>query len=216
MDYVLWNLGLYRPHANATGKLALLTRVGASAPSILLRLIRQRNLLEHEYKNIQRADADDAVDIADLFVQATSLISNLRHDNWQFWSSRSKIGGDVAFGYGKGIEEAEPNNPELTLCDDASPESPPTFVRYSLYCSTRSDNEDPLELLEEWMYYRDLPADLRPTNPFESRDVPPQEYLSRKHEFGFKHIGNGVVRRDQDDDYCNFVRIMVTGMKEPL
>ncbi|MCW4019512.1 MAG: hypothetical protein NWF00_12690 [Candidatus Bathyarchaeota archaeon] len=52
-------------------KIEVLTTVGVISPKILNRINKQRNLLEHNYKNPQEPNVEDAVDVAELFLECT-------------------------------------------------------------------------------------------------------------------------------------------------
>jgi hypothetical protein len=51
-------------------KFRLLQALGFATPSIISRMRRLRNLLEHEYKVPRKKDVSDAIDVAELFVHA--------------------------------------------------------------------------------------------------------------------------------------------------
>ena len=53
-------------------KFRLLEALGVATPSIVGRMRTLRNLLEHEYRKPSRRSVSDAIDIAELFVQACS------------------------------------------------------------------------------------------------------------------------------------------------
>ncbi len=64
--------GVELKRRNLPHKLQLLKEMGVVAPGILTRVNSLRNLLEHEYKLPERAEVEEAVDIAELFVAACS------------------------------------------------------------------------------------------------------------------------------------------------
>jgi hypothetical protein len=53
-------------------KLAVVEELGLLAPRILKKVVKVRNLLEHEYYRPQVAEVEDAVDLASLFVEASA------------------------------------------------------------------------------------------------------------------------------------------------
>jgi hypothetical protein len=55
-------------------KLERIKEIGLVAPRILTKVNKTRNLLEHEFKNPERSQVEDAVDIATLFVKLTNGI----------------------------------------------------------------------------------------------------------------------------------------------
>jgi hypothetical protein len=72
-------------------KFRLLQALGFATPSIISRMRRLRNLLEHEYKKPRRKDVSDAIDVAELFVQAC----------------RGKMKSPLtSFGFGSGVTTA--------------------------------------------------------------------------------------------------------------
>lgn len=62
--------GVELKRRNLPHKLQLLQEMGVVAPRILERVNSLRNLLEHEYELPEKAKAEEAVDIAELFVAA--------------------------------------------------------------------------------------------------------------------------------------------------
>ena len=48
----------------------ILTEIGVIAPRIVTKVIRARNYLEHEYRQPEKEQVEDAVDVATLFVTA--------------------------------------------------------------------------------------------------------------------------------------------------
>lgn len=53
-------------------KLNVVEELGMLAPQILKKVVKVRNLLEHEYYRPQIGEVEDAVDIASLFIEATA------------------------------------------------------------------------------------------------------------------------------------------------
>ena len=51
-------------------KMDILTEIGVIAPRIVTKVIRARNYLEHEYRQPEKEQVEDAVDVATLFVTA--------------------------------------------------------------------------------------------------------------------------------------------------
>jgi hypothetical protein len=71
LDSVLWNLGLSSKITKSfPTKLAVIRQMGLVSPRIVGKLVKSRNDLEHEYKRVEASQAEDAVDVATLFVSA--------------------------------------------------------------------------------------------------------------------------------------------------
>jgi hypothetical protein len=197
MDYILWNLGLGHSEMNAPQKLAVLSKVGASSVSVLQRLIRQRNLLEHKYESADLTSATDAVDIAELFIHTTAPISNRRYGYIDFWSAAGKVGGELQFHFGDKDENTRYDVPWL-LEHGMPVDVSPTSVEYAIFVSHRADNENPRELFDTWECHNSLPALER----------------EKKHpEFGLQYVGKGMIFPVCDELYCALVRIMVLAMR---
>ncbi len=80
-------------------KFRLLAELGVATPAIITRMRRLRNDLEHEYKRPRRRDVYDAIDVAELFIQACD--GRLR-SAWQYVSIESGTTN------ARGIGEVEP------------------------------------------------------------------------------------------------------------
>lgn len=74
LDSLLIGFGLSQRAAkwNFPTKVDYLNRVGILSPKILNKINKRRNLLEHEYKNPSIDEVEDALDVADLFVNYTN------------------------------------------------------------------------------------------------------------------------------------------------
>jgi len=76
LDSLLIVLGFYKKakkeNWNFPYKLEFLNKIGIIAPSILRKINKQRNLLEHEYRFPKKEEVEDAIDITDLFLTATN------------------------------------------------------------------------------------------------------------------------------------------------
>ena len=70
---ILQGFGLSIPKQFPT-KLEKIAALGLVAPRIVKKIVRLRNLLEHEFHNPQLAEVEDAVDVATLFLEATRRI----------------------------------------------------------------------------------------------------------------------------------------------
>ncbi len=64
-------------------KFRLLSELGIAAPTIVSRMRKLRNALEHEYKRPRRRDVCDAIDVAELFIQACE--GRLRSAWYDLW-----------------------------------------------------------------------------------------------------------------------------------
>ena len=71
VDNILCSFGLSRK-PNFPQKMELLGKLGLINSAIVRKVVKTRNLLEHEYYNPTPAETEDAVDIASLFIEATS------------------------------------------------------------------------------------------------------------------------------------------------
>lgn len=70
---ILQGFGLVIPKQFPT-KLEKVAALGLVAPRIVRKIVRLRNLLEHEFNSPQLAEVEDAVDVATLFIEATRRI----------------------------------------------------------------------------------------------------------------------------------------------
>lgn len=70
---ILHGLGLSKS-GNFPAKVGRLQRLGLLAPRIVSKVIRVRNLLEHEFQKPAQSEAEDAVDVATLFIEATRRV----------------------------------------------------------------------------------------------------------------------------------------------
>lgn len=95
-------LGEFKQNTDAQGDSALKFRfiasLGVATPAIISRMRKLRNILEHEYRRPRRRDVCDAIDVAELFIQACH--GHLR-SAWQMFSIES---GSTK---SRGHEEAE-------------------------------------------------------------------------------------------------------------
>jgi hypothetical protein len=71
VDFLLHNCGRFLRKADFHIKLELLQRLGIVAPSILGKYNRLRNVMEHEYIAPLQEEAEEVVDVAELFLSAT-------------------------------------------------------------------------------------------------------------------------------------------------
>lgn len=70
---ILQGLGLSVPK-QFPAKLEKISTLGLATPRIVKKVVRLRNLLEHEFHNPQLSEVEDAVDVAVLFIEATRRI----------------------------------------------------------------------------------------------------------------------------------------------
>jgi hypothetical protein len=77
MDEILMTFGYESPRWNTAKKVNLVSAMGIPAPLIIGKVNATRNMLEHSYKRVARSDAEDAVGVATLFVEALSPIVRL-------------------------------------------------------------------------------------------------------------------------------------------
>jgi hypothetical protein len=74
-------------------KFRFLQALGIATPGIVSRMRRLRNLLEHEYKTPRKRDVGDAIDVAELFVQACKGKMNSVMHGIAFGSGLTKARG---------------------------------------------------------------------------------------------------------------------------
>jgi len=74
LDSLLIAFGLSKRSKNwhFPDKINYLNSIGIISPRILNKINKKRNLLEHEYKNPTKEEAEDALDVAQLFVAYTN------------------------------------------------------------------------------------------------------------------------------------------------
>ena len=70
-------------------RLEQIQTLGLVAPRIVRKIVKTRNLIEHRYAEISVSDAEDAVDIATLFVEATNKLFQHGHMRSLYISDRS-------------------------------------------------------------------------------------------------------------------------------
>ncbi|MGB9938596.1 hypothetical protein [Methanosarcina sp.] len=75
LDSLLIGLGLFKKSKKERWrfpkKIEFLNDMGIISPKILNKINKKRNLLEHEYKNPIEEEVEDALDVAELFVEYT-------------------------------------------------------------------------------------------------------------------------------------------------
>lgn len=69
-----WNL------RNFPSKVKLLQDIGIITPRIVEKVIRTRNILEHEYKCPKKEEVENAIDIATLFIESSNGRLNILND----------------------------------------------------------------------------------------------------------------------------------------
>lgn len=82
VDSVLGCFGLLS-RRNFPQKMEILSKMGIIAPRIVNKVVKARNYLEHEFRQPEREQVEDAVDIATLF--CTSLDKELRNFHSDFY-----------------------------------------------------------------------------------------------------------------------------------
>lgn len=86
-------------------KIEFLNRVGIISPRILNKINRKRNLLEHEYKNPNKEEVEDALDVAELFVNYTNkylspaLVECELFDDKELWNGPPSVLRDEKLQY---------------------------------------------------------------------------------------------------------------------
>jgi hypothetical protein len=89
----LASLSLCVPKADGPLKFRFLQSLGVATPSIVGRMRRFRNLLEHEYKKPRKTDVSDAIGVAELFVQACKGKMSSPMEGFSFGSGKTKARG---------------------------------------------------------------------------------------------------------------------------
>ena len=77
IDEILLYFGYSALRWDNRRKISTVASMGITAPRILGKLNATRNLLEHSYRRVSRSEAEDAVDVATLFVAAASPVLHL-------------------------------------------------------------------------------------------------------------------------------------------
>ncbi|HZU92397.1 MAG TPA: hypothetical protein VFF85_02165 [Microbacterium sp.] len=77
IDEILFYFGYDALRWDNGRKIRTVASMGITAPRILGKLNATRNLLEHSYRRVSRNEAEDAVDVATLFVAAASPVLRL-------------------------------------------------------------------------------------------------------------------------------------------
>ncbi|KKG10630.1 hypothetical protein EO98_17170 [Methanosarcina sp. 2.H.T.1A.6] len=86
-------------------KIEFLNSIGIISPRILNKINRKRNLLEHEYKNPNKEEVEDALDIATLFVSYTNkylspaLVECELFDDKELWNEPPSVLRDEKLQY---------------------------------------------------------------------------------------------------------------------
>ncbi len=70
---------------NFPQKIEFLNKIGILSPSILNKINKKRNLLEHEYKFPRKEEIEDAIDIAELFLNATEKFTTRKVDYFEIY-----------------------------------------------------------------------------------------------------------------------------------
>jgi hypothetical protein len=125
IDEVLDCLGYPWKRRAVAKKLDVIKRCGFAAPRILRRVNAARNLLEHEYVKPSPAKAEEALDIATLFVDATRRHLESFMGEFYVGSAEQRIDEfhfrrELVF-----VFEAKPKGFRISACKDASPERGP-------------------------------------------------------------------------------------------
>jgi hypothetical protein len=71
INWLIHFFGIGSLRKNLKSKMESLTEINAGPPRILAEIIRKRNLLEHEFASAEQREAEDILEIAELFVYAT-------------------------------------------------------------------------------------------------------------------------------------------------
>jgi hypothetical protein len=76
--------------SNFPSKLEFLQDMGIIAPSITRKVVKARNFLEHEYKYPDEEQVKDAIDIAELFIEATNRIFESFTDSFFVFNKKER------------------------------------------------------------------------------------------------------------------------------
>jgi hypothetical protein len=102
VDQILLTFGYSSLRWNMKKKMDTVTAMGVVAPRILEKINKSRNMLEHSYRAVTHADAEDAVDIATLFVVSASHILRLFPGEFHLGTGGDDdfYGQTITFSYG--------------------------------------------------------------------------------------------------------------------
>lgn len=78
---ILQGLGLSKA-GNFPTKVAQLQKLSLLAPRIVTKVVRVRNLLEHEFQKPTQTEAEDAIDVATLFIEASRRVFQSRVESF--------------------------------------------------------------------------------------------------------------------------------------
>ena len=95
VDTVLAVLGFHPNQISRAQKLQFLLDTGFVAPRILRQVNDARNLLEHEYRSPTPSVVEEALDIAALFVGATSRHLQVFEDEFIIGNENEQLGSDA-------------------------------------------------------------------------------------------------------------------------
>ena len=75
MDSIFYKFGYFKLSKkwNFPDKIERLNELNIIAPRILIKINKVRNFLEHEYKIPKKEEAEDALDVAILFLESTKI-----------------------------------------------------------------------------------------------------------------------------------------------
>ncbi|MBF4633522.1 hypothetical protein ITJ38_03790 [Agreia pratensis] len=101
IDEILMTFGYESLRWNTAKKVKTISEMGIPAPLIIGKINATRNMLEHSYKRASRSEAEDAVGVATLFVEASSPVVRLFPGDFMMatgWES-DHYKRSIVFGY---------------------------------------------------------------------------------------------------------------------
>jgi hypothetical protein len=109
------SVAFQNPDGNGPLKFRLLKELSIATPRIVNRFRRLRNLLEHEYKRPRHKDVSDAIDIAELFVQACRGRMRSAFECVWFGSGKLKVNKEWSFEKGFRVFYNGDENPSFEI-----------------------------------------------------------------------------------------------------
>jgi hypothetical protein len=131
IDSVLWNFGFSHYVKQVfPEKMQLVREMGLVSPRIIQKVLRSRNLVEHQYRTISSSEAEDAVDIATLFTMALRPFATCRYDAFDFLSVEGAVDGGFCWCF-RDADGADRIASEV--CDETVIRNGPSGIYFELY-----------------------------------------------------------------------------------
>jgi uncharacterized protein YutE (UPF0331/DUF86 family) len=141
IDSIFWNYGFQKQStASFPEKLDIIKSMGLVSPRIVRKLIKSRNILEHRYGKIESLQAEDAVDVAGLFVHALALFFSQRKNQYSFVNKAEGVEGVFSFAF----KSNEAGKALTTDTSDSDPALPVEAIFFEVYKIIDAAKYDPL------------------------------------------------------------------------